>query len=194
MVSCLSSVRSLDRLQGELLDVARCRVSGVIIDLQLFEGNLSVFLSSKQSPTGCESSDESFRIQVLQKEKDEDLCLYLFLTGLLKEKYLSILWPIVKITGVMPDAKFHPFLTKLSIIVHCRCISHTALTLQSTAVGYLSQENCNSCLQYQEGRWHTGQSGEAAKFFLMCLCILLGWSVSTCLSAGMHVCKTTLFY
>lgn len=75
MVSCLLSVRSPDRLQGELLDVARCRVSGVIIDLQLFEGNLSVFLSSKQSPTGCESSDESFRIQVLQKEKDEDLCL-----------------------------------------------------------------------------------------------------------------------
>lgn len=46
MVSCLSSFRSPDRLYGESLEVARGRMSGVIIDMQLFEGNLYFCLIS----------------------------------------------------------------------------------------------------------------------------------------------------
>ncbi len=60
--------------------------------------------------------------------------------------------PIVRITEVMPDVgKFHPFPAKLCITVQCGCILHTALILQSTAVGYFSLENCNSCLEYRDG-------------------------------------------
>lgn len=45
----------------------------------------------------------------------------------------------------MPDVgKIHPFPAPLCITVQCGCILHTALILQSTAVGYFSLENCNS--------------------------------------------------
>lgn len=86
-------------------------------------------------------------------QEDENLYRYLFPTGLLEEKYPLILHPIVKIKEDMPDVgKLHPFPAKLSITVQCGCILHSALTLQSTAVGYFSQENFNSCLEYREGR------------------------------------------
>lgn len=60
--------------------------------------------------------------------------------------------PIVRITEVMPDVgKFHPFPAKLCITVQCRCILDTGLILQSTAVGYFSLEDCNSCPEYWDG-------------------------------------------
>lgn len=83
----------------------------------------------------------------------KNLYRYLFPTGLLEEKYPLILHPIAKIKEDMPNVgKLYPFPAKMSITVQCGCILHSALTLQSTAVGYFSQENCNSCLEYWEGR------------------------------------------
>lgn len=111
-------------------------VLAVIVDTQLFEGNLSVFLSSKRFPSGCETwlymalNAAAMSVENIQKGTRFIrgrmriyivICFRLFYWD---EKCLSILHPVVRITEVMPDVgKFHPFPAKLCAmrvhITHC---------------------------------------------------------------------------